>query len=43
MRNKAQEIIEFSNWMFPVMIASGWLSPVIFVINIIAEVISWLL
>lgn len=40
MRNKAQEIVEMSGWMFPAIIASGWLSPVIFVINVILEVLG---
>ena len=42
MRNKAQEIIEMSDWMFPAIIASGWLSPVVFIINILTEVLKWL-
>lgn len=42
MRNKAQEIVEMSGWMFPAIIASGWLSPLVYLINLIVEVISWL-
>ena len=42
MKNKTQEIIEFSGWMFPAIILSGWLSPVIFIINVILEVLKWL-
>lgn len=42
MRRKTQEIVECSAWLFPAIIASGWLSPVIFIINIIAEVLTWL-
>ena len=40
MRKKVQEAVEISRWMFPAIIASGWLSPVIFVINLIAEVLG---
>lgn len=42
MKNKAQEIVEMSAWMFPAIIASGWLSPLNLIINIISEVLSWL-
>ncbi len=40
MKHKTMQIVEFSNWMFPAIILSGWLSPLIFVINLIAEVLG---
>ena len=42
MRNKAQEIIEASGWFFPAVLLSGWLWPVMPLINFILEVVSWL-
>ncbi len=33
-------VVEISAWMFPAIIASGWLSPLIFVINVIMEVLG---
>ena len=42
MKNKTQEIVECSAWLFPAIIASGWLSPLVYLINLIMEVISWL-
>ena len=32
--------IEFSRWMFPAMILSGWLSPLVFLLTILGEVIG---
>ena len=43
MKNKTQEIIECSRWLFPAVILSGWLSPVIFALSWLWEVLKqWL-
>ena len=34
-------IVECSRWFFPAVILSGWLSPLILIINILLEVFSW--
>ena len=42
MKNKSQEIIECSRWLFPAIILSGWLSPWMPLVNLFLEVFSWL-
>ena len=39
--NRKQEIIEISRWMFPAFALSGWLSPVIYVLSWLWEVLGW--
>ena len=41
MRNKAQEIIEASRWFFPAVLLSGWLAPIMPLVNFILEVLLW--
>ena len=42
MKNKTQEIIECSRWLFPAIVLSGWLAPAIFVVNVAIELIKLL-
>lgn len=42
MKNKTQEIIECSRWLFPAVILSGILSPVILLINVLIELFKLL-
>ena len=35
-------IIECSKWLFPAIFFSGWLSPLILIVNLILEVLGWL-
>ena len=32
-------IIECSKWLFPAIIASGWLAPLVYIISVILEVL----
>ena len=40
MKNKPQEIIEASRWLFPAMLFSRWLWPLAMIINLISEVLG---
>ena len=40
MRNKTQEIIECSRWLFPAMLFSRWCWPLAVLINLILEVLT---
>ena len=43
MNKKTQEIVECSAWFFPAVILSGWLSPLVFILSCIWEVLQkWL-
>ena len=35
-------LIEISRWMYPAFFLSGWLSPLILIVNLILEVLGWL-
>jgi hypothetical protein len=37
---KPQEVVEISKWMFPAFALSGWLSPIILLLNIIGEALG---
>ena len=43
MKNKTQEIIECSRWLFPALLFSRWCWPLVLFINLMAEVMKWLL
>ena len=40
MKNKTQEIIECSDWLFPALLFSRWCWPIVMMINIITEVLG---
>ena len=41
MQSYEGRIVQIPGWLFPVIVAaSGWLSPLIFVINVILEVLG---
>ena len=35
-------VVEISRWMFPAIILSGWLSPLVLLLSLLWEVFSWL-
>jgi hypothetical protein len=38
--NEYPNVIECSKWFFPAVILSGWLAPLIFVVNVVIELIQ---